>query len=62
MDESTLIMSVLKFERVLDAVYVIARAHNRIDCFSKSASDNESVSISQKILRLLLSYTNFLLE
>ena len=59
MDEGTLIMCGLKAERVLDAVRVITQNHNKLERFQRIAHDYEGGVVSQKILRIVLSYTDF---
>ena len=59
MDEGTLIMSGLKSERVLDAVRIISKTHNITKNFPRTAFDYEGGNVSQKILRVVVSYTDF---
>ncbi|CAG4904759.1 non-hydrolyzing UDP-N-acetylglucosamine 2-epimerase [Paraburkholderia gardini] len=59
MDEGTLIMSGLKTDRVLDAVSVVMR-QRRVDGRPiKLVSDYAGGEVSQKILRVVLSYVDF---
>ena len=59
MDEGTLIMCGLKAERVLDAVRVITQTHSKLERSQRIAPDYEGGLVSQKILRVVLSYTDF---
>ena len=59
MDEGTLIMSGLKSERVLDAVQIITQQHRHSQRNQKLVQDYDSGLVSQKILRVVLSYTDF---
>ena len=59
MDVGTLIMSGLKKERVLDAVRVIIEQHERGRRTMRPVQDYESGSVSKQILRVVLSYTDY---
>ncbi len=59
MDEGVLIMSGLKAERVLDAVRVVTQQHNKIERQFRMVPDYEGASVSKKVLRVVLSYTDF---
>ena len=59
MDETTVIMSGLNKNRVIEAVEV-ATAHNVKDNrFIKPVSDYKADNVSKKILRIILSYTDY---
>ena len=59
MDEGVLIMSGLKAERVLDAVRILTQQHyDKVRQF-KIVSDYEGGLISKKVLRVVLSYVDF---
>jgi UDP-N-acetylglucosamine 2-epimerase (non-hydrolysing) len=60
MDVGTLIMAGLKKNRVLDAVRVIIAQHNRDVRVMAPVEDYEGVSVSKKILRIVLSYTEYI--
>jgi UDP-N-acetylglucosamine 2-epimerase (non-hydrolysing) len=60
MDVGTLIMAGLKKDRVLDAVRVIIAQHNRDIRVMAPVEDYEGVSVSKKILRIVLSYTEYI--
>lgn len=60
MDAGTLIMSGLKKERILDAVGVIIASHNRIDRVMAPVADYDGHAVSKKILRIVLSYTDYI--
>lgn len=59
MDVGTLIMAGLKKERVLDAVRVIIAQHDRNTRMMAPVEDYEAQSVSIKILRIVLSYTDY---
>lgn len=59
MDVGTLIMAGLKKERVLDAVRVIIAQHDRNSRVMAPVEDYEAQSVSRKILRIVLSYTDY---
>jgi UDP-N-acetylglucosamine 2-epimerase (non-hydrolysing) len=59
MDEGVLIMSGLKAERVLDAVRVATRQHNKAERTFRIVPDYECGAVSKKVLRVVLSYTDF---
>lgn len=59
MDVGTLIMAGLKKERVLDAVRVILEQHKRDKRVMEPVEDYEAKAVSKKILRLVLSYTDY---
>jgi UDP-N-acetylglucosamine 2-epimerase (non-hydrolysing) len=60
MDEGTLIMCGLKKERVLDAVKVITSQHNSNERVIPSVADYESNSVSKQVVRVVLSYTDYI--
>jgi UDP-N-acetylglucosamine 2-epimerase (non-hydrolysing) len=59
MDEGTLIMAGLKKERVLDAVKVVLEQFNSTDLRAMPVEDYEAPVVSRKILRIVLSYTDY---
>jgi len=59
MDEGTLIMSGLKKDRVLDAVRVVLAQHDRVKRVMAPIEDYEAHSVSKKILRIVLSYKDY---
>lgn len=59
MDEGTLIMSGLKKERVLDAVRIITTNCNKVESPQRVVPDYDGGFVSRKILRIVLSYTDF---
>jgi UDP-N-acetylglucosamine 2-epimerase (non-hydrolysing) len=59
MDVGTLIMSGLKKERVLDAVRVIIAQHNRTQRVMKPVQDYEAGAVSKQLLRVVLSYVDY---
>jgi UDP-N-acetylglucosamine 2-epimerase len=60
MDVGTLIMTGLKKERVLDAVRVIIAQHKRNERVVVPVEDYEAPSVSNKLLRIVLSYTDYI--
>lgn len=59
MDAGTLIMSGLKRERVLDAVRVILAQYDRNRAVVPQVADYEGGAVSKKVLRVVLSYTDY---
>ena len=59
MDAGTLIMSGLKKERVLDAVRVIIDQHDENKSAIQSVQDYEAGLVSKKVLRVVLSYVDY---
>lgn len=60
MDEGTLIMSGLKKERVLDAIKVVIAQHNRHERVMPPIEDYEGTVVSKQILRVVLSYVDYI--
>lgn len=60
MDEGTLIMCGLKKERVLDAVKVVTLQHNNKERVISAVADYESNSVSKQVVRIVLSYTDYI--
>ena len=60
MDAGTLIMAGLKKERVLDAVAVIVGQHSRAFTATQTVADYEGGAVSKKVLRTVLSYTDYI--
>jgi UDP-N-acetylglucosamine 2-epimerase (non-hydrolysing) len=59
MDVGTVIMSGLKKDRVLDAVKVIIAQHDKTIRVMHAVSDYEGGPVSKQILRILLSYIDY---
>ena len=59
MDEGTLIMSGLKAERVLDAVRIATQQYNKTEKTIKIVADYEGGMVSHKVLRIVLSYVDY---
>lgn len=59
MDEGTLVMCGLKAGRVLDAVRIVTRQHNGQIRQFRIPADYEGGHVSGKVLRTVLSYTDF---
>lgn len=59
MDAGTLIMSGLRKERVLDAVRVVTEQHDRSVRVMQPVIDYEAQAVSKKVLRIVLSYTDY---
>lgn len=60
MDEGTLIMSGLKEGGVLDAVRVIIGQHHKSKRAMRIVKDYDSINVSKQVLRVVLSYTNYI--
>lgn len=59
MDVGSLIMSGLKMERVLDAVRVIIAQHDKTKRVMKRVEDYEGGPVSKQVLRVVLSYVDY---
>lgn len=59
MDVGTLIMSGLKRERVLDAVKVVTTDYDSSRRSTEPVPDYEAAAVSKKILKLVMSYTDY---
>jgi UDP-N-acetylglucosamine 2-epimerase (non-hydrolysing) len=59
MDVGTLIMSGLKSERVLDAVRIVIAQHDRDARAMRPVEDYETGPVSKQVLRIVLSYTDY---
>jgi len=59
MDAGTLIMSGLKKDRVLEAVKVIIAQHEKTKPIMRLVTDYEGGPVSKQILRIVLSYTDY---
>jgi UDP-N-acetylglucosamine 2-epimerase (non-hydrolysing) len=60
MDAGTLIMAGLKKDRVLDAVHAVVTQHQSDTRIMAPVEDYEVQSVSKKILRIVLSYTDYI--
>lgn len=59
MDVGTLIMSGLKKDRVLDSMRVIIAQHDKIKRVMQPVEDYEAIAVSKKVLRVVLSYVDY---
>ena len=59
MDEGVLVMSGLKAERVLDAVCIVTKQHNTAKRQFRIVPDYVGGFVSKKVLRVVLSYADF---
>lgn len=59
MDVGTLIMSGLKKERVLDAVSVIITQHDKSKRVMQPVQDYEASAVSKQLLRIVMSYVDY---
>jgi UDP-N-acetylglucosamine 2-epimerase (non-hydrolysing) len=59
MDEGTLVMSGLKSERVADAVRVVTSQHRRGERVIPVVKDYEGGPVSKQVVRVVLSYTDY---
>ena len=60
MDEATVVMSGLNKIRVLDAVEVAVKHNNESNRVIKPVQDYTADNVSKKILRIILSYTDYI--
>lgn len=59
MDETTVIMSGLKPERVLDSVQIATKHRSNKDRIIKEVDDYKADNVSKKILRIIVSYIDY---
>ena len=59
MDEGTLIMSGLNKDRVIESIEVITKQHDRNKRQMKIVADYNVNNVSKKVLRIILSYTDY---
>lgn len=59
MDAGTLIMAGLTKERVLEAVRLVVSQHDQTRRIMKAVEDYETQSVSKQILRVVMSYTDY---
>jgi len=59
MDQGTLIMSGLKADRVLEAVGIVTRQHDRRQPLISVVQDYQGGPVSKKVARIVLSYTDY---
>ena len=59
MDETTVIMSGLEEERILEAVSVATEHNSLAERAINPVKDYQSENVSKKILRIILSYTDY---
>jgi len=59
MDEGTLIMSGLNKDRVIQAIEVVTKQHDRNQRPMKIVADYNVDNVSKKVLRIILSYTDY---
>jgi UDP-N-acetylglucosamine 2-epimerase len=60
MDEGTLIMSGLEKNRVIQSIDVITSQYNANNYNIKIVNDYDTLSVSQKVVRVILSYTDYI--
>jgi UDP-N-acetylglucosamine 2-epimerase (non-hydrolysing) len=60
MDEGTLIMSGLNKDRVIEAIEVVTKQHDRNKRPMKIVADYNVDNVSKKVLRIILSYTDYI--
>ncbi|MFQ6007061.1 MAG: UDP-N-acetyl glucosamine 2-epimerase, partial [Woeseia sp.] len=59
MDEGTLIMSGLRAERVLQSIEIVTSQHSNSKRQFKLVKDYDTESVSKKVVRIILSYTDY---
>jgi UDP-N-acetylglucosamine 2-epimerase len=60
MDEGTLIMTGLSVDRILESIYVVTTQHKENKNLIKIIPDYETENVSKKVLRIILSYTDYI--
>ncbi|MFZ7102552.1 MAG: non-hydrolyzing UDP-N-acetylglucosamine 2-epimerase [Peptococcaceae bacterium] len=58
MDEGILIMAGLKAEKVMQAIHVVTSSER--STFTKAVTDYDAVNISDKIVKIIMSYTDYI--
>ncbi len=59
MDEGTLIMCGLEPEKVVKSIEVVTQQHSSPDFRTRTVPDYDVENVSQKVLRIILSYTDY---
>ncbi len=59
MDEGTLIMSGLDKDRIIESINIVTNQHDK-DRTMKIVTDYDVDNVSKKVLRIILSYTNYI--
>lgn len=59
MDEGTLIMCGLKADRVMDSIDIVIAHHSRKDRRFRLVQDYDADNVSKKVLRIIVSYTDY---
>lgn len=59
MDEGTLIMSGLKSERILDSIDIVTSQYTENKKAIHTISDYVADNVSKKVVRIILSYTDY---
>jgi UDP-N-acetylglucosamine 2-epimerase (non-hydrolysing) len=60
MDEGTLIMTGLNADRILQSIEVVTAQHIENKNLIKTIPDYETENVSKKVLRIILSYTDYI--
>jgi UDP-N-acetylglucosamine 2-epimerase (non-hydrolysing) len=60
MDEGTLIMSGLKWERVLESIDTVTKQYSEKDARFRIVSDYDVDNVSKKVVRIIMSYTDYI--
>lgn len=60
MDEGTLIMTGLDANRILESIEVVTSQHQENPNIIKTIPDYETENVSKKVLRIILSYTDYI--
>jgi len=60
MDEGTLIMSGLNKDRIIEAIDVVTKQHDKNKRPMKVVADYDVDNVSKKVLRIILSYTDYI--
>jgi len=60
MDEGTLIMAGLNKDRIIEAIEVVTKQHNAKNRSMKVVADYNVDNVSKKVVRIILSYTDYI--
>jgi UDP-N-acetylglucosamine 2-epimerase (non-hydrolysing) len=60
MDEGTLIMSGLRWDRIIQSIDIMTTNNNSGESKIKIVSDYDTNNVSKKVLHIIMSYTDYI--
>ena len=60
MDEGTLIMSGLRWDRIIQSIDIMTKNNNNGESKTKIVSDYDTNNVSKKVLHIIMSYTDYI--